>query len=153
MNFHHMSHTNFPSSAAVASKDWSNYSDHLEIPSLVLMEHMQRGRGITEIIFVSFKSLGNILQSQAPKSEKKWVSFWFFCCRLSLDWILTGNLFSLKNTNFYLGHTQPAFYHTSPHPNTMVIFVRKCAKSKNQSQRIKAKPNIQHIFGKNFFFY
>ena len=35
MNFHHMGHTNFPSTAAVASKDWSNYSDHLEIPSLV----------------------------------------------------------------------------------------------------------------------
>jgi hypothetical protein len=71
MNFHHMGHTHFPSSAAVASKDWSDYSDHLEIPSLVLMEHMQRGRGITEIIFVTFKSLGHILQTQSSKSDKK----------------------------------------------------------------------------------
>ena len=71
MNFHHMGHTVFPSNAAIASKDWSNYSDHLEIPSLVLMEHMQRGRGITEIVFASFKSLGYILQNQTSKNDKK----------------------------------------------------------------------------------
>jgi hypothetical protein len=34
------------------------------------MEHMQRGRGITEIIFASFKSLGFILQN-AAKTDKK----------------------------------------------------------------------------------
>jgi hypothetical protein len=60
VNFGHMSRMKLPSVAAVASKNWSNYSDFVEIPSLDLMERMQQGGG-AQIIFLSFKGIQELL--------------------------------------------------------------------------------------------
>lgn len=59
VNFHHMHHLRFPSPASRATKDWTNYEDTLDVPSIVLMENM--GRNGAEIVFVAFRDLASIL--------------------------------------------------------------------------------------------
>ena len=51
----------FPSSAAIASKHWSNYQDHLEVPSLDLMKNMEM-TGASHIIFLSFKNIDVLME-------------------------------------------------------------------------------------------
>ena len=69
LNFHHMSHLRFPSLASKSTKEWTDYRDHADIPSLVLMENMERVVG-AENIFIAFKDLDDIFSDQVPKAEK-----------------------------------------------------------------------------------
>ena len=60
VSFRHMGRTVFPSSAATASKFWSDYTDRVEIASLDLMENMDFG-GASHIILIGFKNLNQIM--------------------------------------------------------------------------------------------
>ena len=66
LNFHHMSHLRFPSLASKSTKEWTDYHDHADIPSLVLMENMERLVG-AENIFIAFKDLNDIFSDEAPR--------------------------------------------------------------------------------------
>lgn len=59
VNFRHMSHLHFPSTASKATKDWVSYHDTLDMPSLVLMENMERDGA--ETIFIAFNDLASVL--------------------------------------------------------------------------------------------
>ena len=59
LNFRHMSHIHFPSAASKATKDWMNYSDRVDVPTLDLMENMDRD-GAT-VVFMAFKDLASIV--------------------------------------------------------------------------------------------
>ncbi len=63
LNFHHMSHLRFPSLASKSTKDWTGYFDRVDIPSLVLMENMEREGA--ENIFVAFKDLNDIFSDNS----------------------------------------------------------------------------------------
>ena len=66
LNFHHMSTLRFPSLASKSTKEWTDYRDHADIPSLVLMENMERLVG-AENIFIAFKDLNDIFSDEAPR--------------------------------------------------------------------------------------
>ncbi len=70
VNFGHMSKLRLPSEAAVASEGWTKYKDTAMVPSLDLMEHMQRG-GVAQIIFLSFKGLSDILPPPQDNQESQ----------------------------------------------------------------------------------
>ena len=61
-----MSHLRFPSLASKSTKEWTDYHDHADIPSLVLMENMERLVG-AENIFIAFKDLNDIFSDEAPR--------------------------------------------------------------------------------------
>lgn len=60
VNFRHMTHLRYPSKASKATKEWMNYTDTVDIPSLVLMENMDRTGA--ETVFMVFKDLKTILE-------------------------------------------------------------------------------------------
>ena len=59
VNFRHMTHLRYPSKASKATKEWQNYTDTVDIPSLVLMENMDRTGA--ETVFMVFKDLKTVL--------------------------------------------------------------------------------------------
>ena len=69
LNFHHMSHLRFPSLASKSTKEWTDYHDHADIPSLVLMENMERVVG-AENIFIAFKDLNDIFSDDVSGSHE-----------------------------------------------------------------------------------
>ena len=73
INFGHMSKLRLPSEAAVASENWSNFSNSILVSSLDLMEHMQRG-GEAQIIFLSIKTLQNLLPPPENMDNLKVIS-------------------------------------------------------------------------------
>jgi len=72
LNFHHMSHLRFPSAAARATREWLDYDDAVDVPSLVLMENMERNGA--EVVFLAFKNLHNLLNEAAAGLNQKVVS-------------------------------------------------------------------------------
>ena len=70
MNFGHMNKLKLPSEAALASEHWSNFTNSVDIPSLDLMEHMQRG-GNAQIMFLSFKNLHKILPPPENQQDEE----------------------------------------------------------------------------------
>ena len=70
LNFHHMSTLRFPSLASKSTKEWTDYRDHADIPSLVLMENMERIVG-AENIFIAFKDLDDIFSDEAAPSSAR----------------------------------------------------------------------------------
>ena len=69
VNFGHMNKLRLPSPAATASENWSNFTNMVEIPSLDLMEHML-GHGDSQILFLSFKSLHQLLPPPQNDQEQ-----------------------------------------------------------------------------------
>ena len=69
LNFHHMSHLRLPSAASRSTRDWSSYTDSADVPSIVLMENMERDGA--EIIFAAFKNFNNILDSVIAHKRKR----------------------------------------------------------------------------------
>ena len=63
LNFLHMTRLHFPSAASRATRDWSDYTDQAEVPSLVLMENMERDGA--EVVFVAFKDISTVVARSA----------------------------------------------------------------------------------------
>ncbi|TRY70105.1 hypothetical protein TCAL_13311 [Tigriopus californicus] len=59
MNFNHMIHMRFPSHASKATKEWMSYQDTIDVPSLVMMENMDRSGA--EMIFFAFKDVASLI--------------------------------------------------------------------------------------------
>ena len=68
LNFRHMSHLKFPSAAAKATREWTRYGDTLDVPSLVLMENMERTGA--EVVFMAFKNMAEAFNG-ARRNERK----------------------------------------------------------------------------------
>ena len=68
VNFHHMTHLRFPSPASKATQEWSDYEDTVDVPSLVMMENMERSGA--ETIFFAFKDIAPLINLASANEEE-----------------------------------------------------------------------------------
>ena len=68
LDFRHMSHLTFPSVSALATRGWSSSSiPSVDVPSLVLMENMERTGA--EVVFAAFRTLADAFNGDGSSKE------------------------------------------------------------------------------------
>ena len=67
ISFRNIRATQFPSRASLATDTWQNYSDIIQIPTVVLMENMNREAA--QVVFLSMRNMEKLLVPGSDESE------------------------------------------------------------------------------------